>query len=233
MAMNLVFIHGWASFPEIWQRQKEYFSKDYEVILPDIRAAQDIGEAAWLVNNSIKDRKDFVLIGWSLGWLVALELLKNFNISLKGLVAVNSTPKLVDDGYLGAGPTKTHLTKMIRDCKRNPRKAFEDFYKSTLTDIGKTMLSSIKPKDSDYNKLIYGLYILRDCDYRDFLVKIHIPTLLIAGVNDTICPQEASAYMHKRIDGSQLKILDSGHIPFIERTEEFNGLVEDFVKGLR
>lgn len=231
--MDFVFIHGWASFPEIWHGQREYFAKDYEVVLPDISGARDIKEAACLVNNSIKGRKDFVLIGWSLGWLVTLELLKNFNINPKGLLAVNSTPKLVDDGYLGAGPTKTHLAKMIRDCKRNPKKAFEGFYKSTLTDIGKTILSSIKLKGSDYKKLIYGLYILRDCDYRDFLVKIHIPTLLISGVNDTICPQEASAYMHKRIDGSQLKILDSGHIAFIERAEEFNGLVEDFVKGLR
>lgn len=239
MAMTLVFIHGWATSPEIWQRQKEHFAKDYEVILPDISGAHDIREAACLVNNSIKDRKDFVLIGWSLGWMVALELLKNLldesepRILPKGLAAVNSTPKLVDDGYLGAGPAKTHLAKMIRDCKRNPKKAFEDFYKSTLTDIGKTVLSSIKPKGSDYDKLIYGLYILRDCDYRDFLIKIHIPALLIAGVNDTICPQEASAYIHKRIEGSQLKILDSGHIPFIERAEEFNGLVEAFVKGLQ
>lgn len=232
MVRCLVFIHGWASSPEIWQKQKEYFSKDYEVILPDISAAQDIKEAAGLVNNFIKDRKDFVLIGWSLGWLVTLELLKNFNIISRGLAAVNSTPKLIDDGYLGAGPTKTHLAKMIRDCKRNPQKTFEDFYKSTLTDIGKTMLNSVKLKDSDYEKLIYGLYILRDCDYRDFLVKIHIPTLLITAANDPICPKEASMYMHKRIDGSQLKILDSGHIPFIERAEEFNGLMEGFVKGL-
>lgn len=233
MVKCLVFIHGWASSPEIWQRQKEHFAKDYEVILPDISAAQDIREASELVKNSIKDREGFVLIGWSLGWLVVLELLKNFNISPKGLIAVNSTPKLADDGYLGAGPAKTHLAKMIRDCKRNPKEVFEDFYKSTLTDIGKTILSSIKLKDSDYDKLICGLYILRDCDYRDFLVKIHIPTLLIAGVNDTICPQEASVYMHKRIDSSQLKILDSGHIPLIEKAEEFNSLVECFVKRLQ
>lgn len=238
MARCLVFIHGWASSPEIWQKQKEYFSKDYEVILPDISSSRDIREACGLVNNSIKDRKDFVLIGWSLGWLVALELLKNLldkaepRILPKGLVAVNSTPKLVDEGYLGAGLTQTHLAKMIRDCKRNPKKTFEDFYKSTLTDIGKTMLNSVKLKDSDYEKLIYGLYILRDCDYRDFLKTIHIPSLLITGTSDTVCPKEASMYMHKAIDGSRLKILDSGHIPFIEMAEEFNGLVESFVKGL-
>lgn len=232
MVKTLVFIHGWASKPEIWQRQKEYFAKNYEVISPDINAAKDIKEAAGIANAAIKDKKDFILIGWSLGWLVVLELLKNFSISPQGLVAVNSTPKLVDDGYLGTGLTKTHLAKMIRDCKRNPKKTFEDFYKSTLTDIGKGMLNAVKLKESDYEQLIYGLYILRDCDYRDFLKAIHIPVLLITGVSDTVCPKEASVYMHKMIEGSQLRILDSGHIPFIEKDEEFNGLVEDFVKGL-
>lgn len=232
MVKSLVFIHGWASSPEIWQGQIEYFAKNYEVILPDISAAKDIKEAAGLVNVSLAIKKDFALIGWSLGWLVVLELLKNFSISPQGLVAVNSTPKLIDDGYLGAGLTKTHLAKMIRDCKRNPKKTLEDFYKSTLTDIGKTMLNTVSHKNSGYDKLIYGLYILRDCDYRDFLKAIHIPTLLITGARDTICPKEASVYMHKMIQGAQLKILDSGHVPFIEKDKEFNGLVEDFIDGL-
>ncbi|OGX23322.1 MAG: hypothetical protein A3J51_03565 [Omnitrophica WOR_2 bacterium RIFCSPHIGHO2_02_FULL_45_21] len=232
MVKTLVFIHGWASSPAIWQGQIEYFSKNYEVISPDISAAKDIREAAGSVNNSLKDKKDFILIGWSLGWLVILELLKNFNISPQGLVAVNSTPKLIDDGYLGLGLSKTHLAKMIRDCKRNPKKTFEDFYKNTFSDIGKTMLKGVKLKNSDYEKLIYGLYILRDGDYRDFLKAIDIPTLLITGTRDSICPKEASTYMHKMIEGAQLKVLDSGHIPFIEKDEEFNGLVEDFIKGL-
>lgn len=232
MVNTLVFIHGWASAPEIWQRQKGYFSKNYEVISPDISAAKDIKEAAAIVNASIKDKKDFVLIGWSLGWLAVLELLKNFDLSPKGLVAVNATPKLIDDGYLGRGPTRTHLAKMIRDCKRNPKKTFEDFYKSTLTDIGKSALNAVELKSGDYDKLIYGLYILRDSDYRDFLKEIHIPTLLITGSHDTICPKEASVYMRKMIQGAQLKILDSGHIPFLEKENEFNLLIEDFIKGL-
>lgn len=230
---RIIFIHGWASGPEIWQRQKEYFAQYYKVTLPGIGAATNIKEAAQIVNAAIQDKKDFFVVGWSLGWLVVLELLKNFNISPRGLVAVNSTPKLIDDGYLGVGPTKTHLAKMIRDCKRNPQKTFEEFYENMLTDEARNMLSAVnRLKNSDYEKLVYGLYILRDNDYRDFLKEIRIPTLLIAGSKDVICPKEASGYMQTAIQGARLEILDCGHMPFLDKPEEFNSIVEDFVKGL-
>ena len=129
---SLVFIHGWASAPEIWQGQREYFAKSYEVVLPDIGPAQDIIEAADLIKEAIGEREDFVLIGWSLGWLAILEGLKGFSLKPKAVVAVNSTPKFCSDEYLGTGSTQTHLDKMIRDCKRDPQKTLEEFYKGCL-----------------------------------------------------------------------------------------------------
>jgi len=230
MVKTLVFIHGWASTQDVWQSQRDYFAGNYEVILPDISRAKEIKEAAEIVNVSLAIKRDFVLIGWSLGWLVVLELLKNFKISPQGIVAVNSTPKLIDDGYLGAGPTRTHLAKMIRDCKHNPEKMLDDFYKGILTDTAKDMLKGIKPKNID--RLIYGLYILRDCDYRDFISEINIPALIIVGAKDGICPPQASEYMRSRIKHAQLKILDCGHMPFLDKDNEFNTILENFVKEL-
>lgn len=232
MVKTLIFIHGWASTPEVWQGQKEYFAKDYEVILPDISRAEDIKEAAAIVNSAVKDKKDFVLIGWSLGWLVVLELLQSESLKPKGLVCVNSIARFIDDGELGTGPTNTHLAKMLRDCKRNPQKTFEDFYKSILTDAGKSMLSNTRFKNLDYDKLIFGLYMLRDCDYRDFIQKIDVPTLIIAGSKDSIAPFEASEYIHRKIRNSRIKILDCGHISFLDKADEFNAMLKNFVKRL-
>ena len=232
MIKTLVFIHGWASVPEIWQGQREYFARDYEVILPDIGPAKDITGAANIVNDSIKGKKDFALIGWSLGWLAVLEGLKSFALKPKGVVAVNSTPKFCSDEYLGAGSTQTHLYKMIRDCKRDPKKTLEDFYNGLLTDSGKIMASSFQFKNIDYSRLIYGLYILKDVDYRDFLDTIDVPALIITGIKDTICVPQVSEYMRQRIKGSQLKAFDCGHLPFLDKTEEFNSTIEEFIKSV-
>lgn len=232
MVKTLVLIHGWASAPEIWQVQKEYFSKSYEVVLPDISRAEDIKEASGIVYNAVQDKKDFVLLGWSLGWLVILELLQNQGLKPQGLICVNSTAKFIDSGNSGAGPTAVHLAKMLRDCKRNPQKTVEDFYESILYGTGKSMFSDIRFKNFDYDKLIYGLYMLRDCDYRDFIQRIATPTLIIAGAKDKITPLQASEYMQKRIKNSLLKVLDCGHMPFCVKCDEFNLTLENFVKGL-
>ncbi len=232
MVKTLVFIHGWASTPDVWQGQRDYFAGNYEVILPDISRAEDIKEAGGIVYNAVWDKKDFVLLGWSLGWLAVLELLQNFDLKPKGLVAVNSIPKFCTKDYLGTGPTQTHLAKMLKDCKRNPRKTFEDFYKSILSGAGKSALSDIRFENLTYDKLIYGLRMLKSCDYRDFIQKIAVPTLIIAGSKDKIIPLQASEYMHKRIKGSLLKVLDCGHMPFCDKADEFNAMLENFVKGL-
>lgn len=233
MVKTLIFIHGWASVPEIWQRQREYFSKDYEVITPDIGPAKDINEAASLIKAAIGGREDFILIGWSLGWLAVLEGLKSFSLKPKAVVAVNSTPKFCSHEYLGAGPTQTHLNKMIRDCKRDPQKTMENFYKGMLTDRGKNMVSSLQFKNIDYSKLIYGLSILKDADYRDLLDTIDIPALIITGSRDTICVPQVSEYMRQRIKQSELKAFDCGHLPFLDKADEFNSAIEKFIKRLK
>ncbi|MEK6563513.1 MAG: alpha/beta hydrolase [Candidatus Omnitrophota bacterium] len=229
----LVFIHGWASVPDIWETQKEYFSRNYEVILPDIGPARDIQEAAGLVRDAIQGSDDFVLAGWSLGWLAVLEGLKSFSLKPKAVVAVNSTPKFCSHEYLGAGSTKTHLDKMIRDCRRDPRKTMENFYKGMLTDNGKSMANSFQFKNIDYSKLMYGLSMLRDADYRDFIGTIDIPALIITGARDNICVPQVSEYMRQRIKQSDLKVFDCGHLPFLDKADEFNSAVDDFIKKLK
>lgn len=232
MADTLVFIHGWASSSDIWTGQKEYFGKSYDVICPNISKIKDVKEGAELVRREVCSLDSFILIGWSLGWLVILELLKDLAVKPRGIVSVNATPKFVDDGYLGKGPLKTHLAKVMRDCRRDPEKALEDFYKAMLSDRGKEIFSGFKKEDFDCNYMNYGLKILETADYRDFLREINIPTLFIAGLKDTICPKEASEYMHDKVRTSRIKMLDCGHMPFLTNYQEFNLLLDDFVKGL-
>jgi len=60
--------------------------------------------------------------------------------------------------------------------------------------------------------------------------EIEAPTLIIWGVQDPIIPVTHAHLAHQMIRNSQLHILDRcGHVPQIEKPEEFNRLVLEFL----
>ena len=70
---------------------------------------------------------------------------------------------------------------------------------------------------------------LKEVEYVDQLSKIKVPTLIIVGNHDESDPK-MSREMHEKIDGSQLVILpNSGHMTFVDQSEQFLKAVRDFV----
>jgi len=63
----------------------------------------------------------------------------------------------------------------------------------------------------------------------DELYRIQVPTLIVCGALDEPF-LEPSCQMHERIAGSELAIIPgSGHVPTIERPQEFNHIVASFL----
>ena len=61
-------------------------------------------------------------------------------------------------------------------------------------------------------------------------LKISVPTLIIVGAEDAITPVADSEKMNQAIAGSRLVVLENaGHVSNLERTEEFNEAVLDFL----
>ena len=70
-------------------------------------------------------------------------------------------------------------------------------------------------------------------DLRENLGSINIPSLLMHGDQDTICPPGASAYMQERLAGAELLTFPgAGHAPFLTRAEGFNRALASFLRSL-
>lgn len=62
--------------------------------------------------------------------------------------------------------------------------------------------------------------------------KLNVRTLVISGDADVIVPVENSRNLAAAIPGAALRIIEGGsHTIFIERPEEFNGIVREFMLG--
>jgi 3-oxoadipate enol-lactonase len=72
---------------------------------------------------------------------------------------------------------------------------------------------------------------VRDMDHRDVVAKIKLPTLLIAGRHDGSTTVEAAEFIHDRIPGAKLTILDAAHISNVEQAAAFNAEVLGFLRA--
>jgi 3-oxoadipate enol-lactonase len=72
---------------------------------------------------------------------------------------------------------------------------------------------------------------LRDADLRDEIAAIRRPTLAIAGAADVLTPPPSLAEVHEKVPGSTLVTLDCAHISNVEKSEEFNAAVLEFLSA--
>ncbi len=71
---------------------------------------------------------------------------------------------------------------------------------------------------------------IRDMSQCDVLSKIKIPTIVIVGESDPACPVASAEVLHEGIEGSRLMIIkDSAHLPNIQKRDEFNSILLDFL----
>jgi len=70
---------------------------------------------------------------------------------------------------------------------------------------------------------------VRDMDHRDILGKIKAPTLIIAGRYDPATTIEDAEFIHSRIPGSTLTVIDAAHISNVEQPEIYAGEVLEFL----
>ncbi|SIK28703.1 Putative hydrolase, alpha/beta fold [Mycobacteroides abscessus subsp. abscessus] len=68
-------------------------------------------------------------------------------------------------------------------------------------------------------------------DQRELLGRITTPILVIAGREDPTFPVAETELMAEAIPGAELVIMENtGHLAALERPEEVNALIDDFLK---
>jgi pimeloyl-ACP methyl ester carboxylesterase len=70
-------------------------------------------------------------------------------------------------------------------------------------------------------------------DSRDTCATIDVPTLIVAGDEDTIIPPDEARQLQASIASSRLEVLpQAGHLPNVERPAAFNTVVSEFLSTL-
>jgi 3-oxoadipate enol-lactonase len=70
---------------------------------------------------------------------------------------------------------------------------------------------------------------VRDMDHREIIRKITAPTMIIAGREDPGTTVEAAEFMHERIPGSKLVVLEAAHISNVEQAQAYTDALLGFL----
>jgi 3-oxoadipate enol-lactonase len=70
---------------------------------------------------------------------------------------------------------------------------------------------------------------IRDMDLRDSIADITARTLVIAGALDPATPPAHAEFIASKIAGSKLVTLDCAHLSNVERADEFNSALLEFL----
>ncbi len=233
-ALTTIFIPGSGGDREEWRGQLEGLSSRFNIIaleLPGHGKSDPPGEnnvgryADWVVNfieelGLIK----VVIIGCSLG------------SAITQWIALNPKPWLVGIGLVGAGARlRVHpdFLKGMLHFNKDTLVTFADF--AISQDADPAVRSAIRNRFLTGSiELIHG--DLSACDEFDFIDKvsqINLPTCIVVGEEDRLTPPKYSRFLQSAIKDSCLTVIPgAGHLVMMEKPQEFNKSVGDFLEKL-
>lgn len=175
--------------------------------------------------------ESFVIVGHSLGGIVGMALALTAPSRVAGLCLVSTNAKAPTDvqrsGWQG------WLTEL--DGGADPR-ALQD---SILSPLLGEALARDRPdlvtrtlrmgEETGAERLRAQLRMqLTRTDLLSRLGGLTVPTLVVSGLDDVICPPHFHTEIVSEIVGARLVSLDAGHLLPLERPHEFGGLVRSW-----
>ena len=255
----VILIHGFGAKKEEWIGQFLPLSEHFKVIRFDNRGSgkSDRPNEPYSMELFAKDTKELMdflkiekahIIGWSVGGMIAQNLVLMFPNRVNKLVLINTLPYW---------PGEKTALEMYRDSKilayearmKDPVKAFFDGITPSFTRKFKKILLE------DPKKKIHGLFSAEDLIEMDNadpttpqdiinythalghhnvlnrLPNIKKETLIICATHDRSTPMSMNVMIHERISKSELVIIEkAGHGSPKERAPEINQHIINFLK---
>ncbi|KEI07181.1 alpha/beta hydrolase [Clostridium botulinum] len=241
----LILLPGWGMSSIVWKKIAPHLSEKFNLIYIDWNNIKSLDEFKNRVLDTINklDIKSFSLLGWSLGSLVAQEILINTSYKIKHLILMGGTSCFISnkDNLYTIGWDKRIIKRMKFQLHKRPHDVLLNFYKNMFSKeelnnkyyFEFLKLFSHNSLPDSLNSLSLGLDYLMQSDLRSNLKNITVPTLLIHGQNDSICPIETSLYMKNYIPNYHVEIVNNtGHIPFFTLPDYCYNVIKNFVEGV-
>ena len=237
----LIFIHGWCSNRSFWNEQLDTLSQIYKTIAIDLPGHGDSGKNRnkWSISSFADDvesvilhqKLDYiVLIGHSMGGLVALEVAPRLKDKVIGLIAIESISNV--DSVVTPDAMEPFYRALKADFKGTLRMAMPRMFSSqTPEKMVQWVTDNSIRADS-----IMAISIARDASLiseKDLLSSAKIPIRCIYGEYGDLHELHSRIETNsKYADYKAVLIKNVGHFPFLENPKETNKYLKMYITEL-
>jgi 3-oxoadipate enol-lactonase len=244
--LPLILIHGFPFDKSSWQPQLDYLSNYDRVIAYDIRGfgkstADHEKISTQLLADDLIHFMDAleipkaIVCGLSMGGYILLNALNRYPERFAAIILSNTQciadtaeareKRLKNIQLIESGGIREYTENTIKNLFYAESFSIK---KEVVEKIRKIMLHTSSTSMTD---TLHALANREEMCYT--LENIIIPTLIISGKEDKSISPKQSTYMHQQIPRSILHLIEkAGHLPNLERPEEFNRLVKDFTLSM-
>ena len=156
-----------------------------------------------------------VLVGWSMGGMIALEAAIRYPERIQALILINSTSCFVANDDYAEGVPAIQLRAMIQQMQQDANSVLTNFHAVMPDSARQTSLAYASELPPD--QLIHDLLWLEQFDQRAGLSRVRCPVQIFSNPADPIIPPSASEYLAEALPESTLTPLNSpGHGGWID-----------------
>lgn len=237
----IVFLHGAGANHTIWLGQMKALRDSAWVVVPDLPGhgrssaipgltidehARALVPFLNMLRSTLPPAKEsgLILAGHSMGGAVALAVALTRPDLLAGLVLI------------GAGAKLGVAREIIEGLKTSPSEtqalvARWSFADSTSPDL---VLRTMKDLvGTPASRTLADFEACNAFDVRSRVGDIAVPTLLLCGREDRLTPPKYSEFLHSRIQGSKLHLIDkAGHAVMIEAAAQVSTAIAEFAGSI-
>jgi 3-oxoadipate enol-lactonase len=242
----LVLLHGFPFDRSMWRGQASALGEEFRVVAPDLRGFGETtrGDGEVTMESLAEDVAALldelnlprvVLGGLSMGGYVAFAFLRQFPERVRALVLADTRPQAdTEDARrtreetaqraLNEGMEPIVGPMLPKLLARGTRERGGE-----VVERVRTMMLGTRPEGAA--AALRAMAVRRD--QTDLLPTINVPTLIVVGAEDSITPPSDAEAMRAKIEGSRLVVVEgAGHLSNVERPEEFDRHIVEFLRGL-
>jgi pimeloyl-[acyl-carrier protein] methyl ester esterase len=227
----LGLLHGWGMNLRVFDTLRAELARHYTVTALDLPGH---GRSPWISGLSPSQQleilaaqlpQESLLVGWSLGGQLALQLAAQGAVRVRGLVLMATTVRFTQSTDWPHGLPAAWLEQFALQLERDTRRTLANFLAlqvrgSTRADIVLAALQQALHESAAPEALAAGLAMLRHNDLRELARGLGVPTLVVAGQYDRVTPLASAQALVQLLPRARLLAVPrAGHAPFLSHRQ--------------